>query len=220
MVVGAHIDKSLKQKILANEYVDFAKLVSKDKILRSDNNETKMELVTRGGSTFFVPASDNVHIVNFAKWEQAFRIFSNIYTKAYPWKSSELIQYNHIICAASQSFSWENVYSYDKEFRMHISNFPQRSWAIILQQAWTMCLKDRVNRYDESHGGNKPRGKIKEPCSGFNKGLCKKGNNCHYEHRCKVPQCGKFGHGAHICRMRNISTDASPTAGAATNPKS
>ena len=199
MVVGAHIDKVLKQKILANEYVDFAKLMSKDKILHSDNNETKMELDTKGGSTFFVPASDNVHIANFAKWEQAFRIFANIYTKVYPWKSSELIQYNHVICAASQNFAWENVYSYDKEFHMHISNFPQRSWAIILQQAWTMCLKDCVNKYDEFHGGgNKPRGKIKEPCRRFNKGLCKKGNSCCYEHKCTVPQCGKFGHGAHI----------------------
>ena len=38
MVVGAHIDKLLTQKIVANEYVDFARLIAKDKITRNNNN--------------------------------------------------------------------------------------------------------------------------------------------------------------------------------------
>ena len=164
MAIGVHIDKVLKQKIVANEYVDFARLIAKDKITRNDQNETKMELVTRGGSTFFVPANEHANLTSFAKWEQAFRIFTNIYTKAYPWKSSELIQYNHVIGTAAQNFAWENVYSYDKEFRIYISNFPQRSWAVILQQAWTMCLKDRIgsigSNEDNHMSGNKFRGKI------------------------------------------------------------
>ena len=169
MVIGAHIDKLLKQKVVANEYVDFARLIANDKITRNDNNETKMELVTRGGSTFFVPANEHANVTNFAKWEQAFRRFANIYTKAYPWKSSELIQYNHVIGTAAQNFAWENVYSYDKEFRIHISNFPHRSWAVILQEAWTICLKDQIGSIEDNHmNGNKFRGKIKEPCRRFN----------------------------------------------------
>ena len=32
------------------------------------------------------------------------------------------------------------------------------------------------------------------------KGLCTAGHGCKYDHRCL--ECGKFGHGAHICRNK------------------
>ena len=155
MVVGAHLDRNLQSKTINSEYVDFSKLISRDQIGHEDEN--RMELVSRGGSTFFVPVADRLigrGINNFSKWEQAFRIFANVYTKVYPHKASELIQYNHTIYTAAQNFSWENVYAYEKEFRIHISNFPQRSWSVILQQGWTMCLKDRVHRFDDGNRGN------------------------------------------------------------------
>ena len=46
---------------------------------------------------FYVPADrDSTATTNFSKWEQAFRVYSNIYTRTYPTKSTELIQYNHV----------------------------------------------------------------------------------------------------------------------------
>ena len=136
MVVGAHLDASLKQKIANHEYVDFARLIPRDCIAQEDDH--RMELVSRGGSTFFVPVADRENssvISSFNKWEQAFRVFANIYTRIYPDRAPELVQYNHIIFTAAQSFTWDNVYLYDCEFRMHLSNFLERSWSIILQQA-------------------------------------------------------------------------------------
>ena len=180
-----------------------------------------MELVSRGGSTFFVPVADREMqgngITNFQKWEQAFRVFSNIYLKAYPSRAIELVQYNHLIHTAAQTFVWENVYRYNKEFRLHIGNFPQRSWSIILQQAWSVYLKDRIsdgNGYASklhspgpgyNNGNNNNHKKIKEECKRFNKGKCNKGYCCQYEHRCLIR--GKFGHGAHICRHRKDKDD-------------
>ena len=154
LVIGSHLDTSLKQKIINHEYIDFARLVPKDRITHEDDHQ--MELVNKGGFTYFVPVSDREGIAgginSFTKWEQAFRVYSNIYTHYYPDKASELIQYNHIIYTASQSFSWENVYLYDCEFRMHLSNYPQRIWAVILQQAWSMCLKDKLSGTQEFRG--------------------------------------------------------------------
>ena len=201
LIIGAHIDPQIQQKILNHEYVDFSKLLPKGKICKEEDH--CMELINRGGSTFFVPVSDHEGSVisSFGKWEQAFRVFSNIYTRIYPGKASELIQYNHIIFTAANMYAWENVYQYDKEFRMHLSNYPGRSWSIILQQAWAMCLKDRINRGEDSRNvvyGNK----VKEICRRYNKGKCPNGFSCKYEHRCSVEYCGKFGHGAHICRKR------------------
>ena len=144
LVVGTHMDSSIKQKIINHEYVDFACLLLKDRITKEEDHH--MEIINKGSYTYFVPVSDreNTEITSHTKWEQAFRVFSNVYTRYYPDRATALIQYSHIIFSAAQTFAWDNVYMYDKEFRIHLSNYPQRSWAVILQQAWSMCLCDKV----------------------------------------------------------------------------
>ena len=210
MVIGSHVDAFTQHKIINHGYVDFVRLLPKgNKINSWDDN--RMELVNKGGMTYFVPVAEREvsGITNFNQWEQAFRIFSNIYTRAYPGRSSELIQYNHIIFTASNAYLWDNVYTYDKEFRYHLSKFLQRSWAIILQQAWSMYLKDRLQgqetrSYNSFNNIGQPEQKSKEICRRFNKGKCPNGASCKYQHRCDVPSCSKYGHGGHICRKRNM----------------
>ena len=73
-------------------------LIPRERIAKEDDH--CMELVSRGGSTFFVPVADRENsgvISSFNKWEQAFRVFANIYTRIYPDRVPELVQYNHII---------------------------------------------------------------------------------------------------------------------------
>ena len=135
-MVGNHVDTTTKEKIIKGDYVDFSKLIPKDRILAEE--DSKLELVIRNGKTFWTSASDTVTINSFARWEQAFRVFSNIYTGEYSDKSGQLIQYNYIIHSIAQSYTWENVYAYDKEFRLHISCHPHCQWDVILQQAWSM----------------------------------------------------------------------------------
>ena len=108
LVIGAHIDESMQQKIVRGEYIDFGKLLPRDKIISSEE-DNRLELVIRNGKTIWLPVSESVTINNFSKWEQAFRIYSNMYTKRYPEKSSELIQYNHIIHTIAGMYVWDNV---------------------------------------------------------------------------------------------------------------
>ena len=171
----------------------------------TSQEDTRMELVSRGGSTYFVPVNENTGTIShFGRWEQAFRVFSNVYLQTYPSRATELIQYNHLIYTASLSSVWENVYRYDKEFRMHLSNFPNRNWGVILQQAWSIYLKDRIQRNDDRAGSSgSGYAKKKEICKRFNKGKCTSGYRCSYDHRCLI--CGKFGHGAHICRNKKAA---------------
>ena len=212
LVIRSHVDAALQQKIVENQYVDFAQLLPKNKVNREEDH--RMEIISKGGLTYFVPVADRETsaINSFAKWEQAFRVFSNIFTRAFPHKATELIQYNYVIFTATNTYYWDEVYTYDREFRMHISNFPHRSWAVILQQAWSMYLKNKIsesrgnvsaNGNTGGHGGhgNQPHpNKSNENCKRYNKGKCPNGALCRYQHRCD--ECGKFGHGAHICRRR------------------
>ena len=98
-----------------HEYVDFVKLLRKDKV--NMDEDSPLVLVNKGGQTALMPYRDrSVTINSYNKWEQSFRIFSDVYTSHYPERAPELIQYNHIIHNASQTYYWDNVYTYDKEF--------------------------------------------------------------------------------------------------------
>ena len=61
-----------------------------------------------------------------------------------------------------------------------------------------MYLKDRLKVHEPHRvNGNNAYKSKKDVCKRFNKGLCTAGMGCRYEHRCL--ECGKFGHGEHIC---------------------
>ena len=204
--VGNYVDEITRNKIARGEYVDFAKLMPKDKLTSEDDNH--MEMVNKGGMSYWVPMSDrdNINISSYSKWEQAFRVFSNIYNQAFPNRSGELIQYHHTIFTASQTFAWDNVYRYDREFRIHMSRHHTRKWSVILQQAWSMFLKDKIssNNFERGVGqsgqGNGPRCKL---CFDFNRGNCTFGKKCKFDHRCSF--CNKFGHGSFNCRKANAN---------------
>ena len=205
LVLGNHVDESTKMKIVRGDYIDLSKLLPKDRVMTMDEPQ-RMELVTKEGHMYWVPAAESSRISNFGKWEQAFRIYANIYSKAYLHRSSELLQYSHLIHTASLSFMWDNVYRYDIDFRLHLAMFPKRSWAIILQQAWSLRLKDRLryNNYEHRGGNHATMHQHKQDdewgnlCKRYNRGHCTFGASCRFEHRCKY--CKKFGHGMHVCR--------------------
>ena len=209
LIMGAHIKELTLTKIEKGEYVDFGKLLPRDKVLSEE--DSRLKLIVRDGKTFWVPVSEMVVINGFSRWEQAFRIYSNIYTHKYPNRSTELIQYNHIIHSIAGIYVWDNVYAYDKEFRMHLAKHPERSWSVILEQAWAMKLRDRLYTWGDAVGhvtsalpgdrsGSGKKAKVNEPCKRFNRGNCNFGPNCKYEHRCAYEPCGKFGHNILNCQ--------------------
>ena len=202
-MMGAHVDEGMRQKIQSFAYVDLARLLPRDRII--DEEDNRLTWIQKNGQPWLVPAVDvegtsNTNGINsYSKWHIAFRIYSDSLTSKFPAKASELIQYEHIIYTASQTYAWQNVYLYDKDFRIHISKNPLRTWMVILQLAWNMRLKDRVssdfNYVRGSNSSNK-----REPCRRFQRGKCNYGINCKFEHRCTI--CTKFGHGAYMCRKR------------------
>ena len=198
VVVGAHLDDNMVEKIVKGDYVDFSKLLPRDRVMAEEDG--RLEMIIKNGRTYWAPVNPGINITNFSKWEQAFRVYSNVYTKHHPSRAAELIEYNHVIHTIASHYIWENVYLYDKDFRLHMSRNPARSWAIILQQAWSLRLRDRLMTSQQTQfaAGAPTRGRLNEPCRRFNRGRCNYGSNCKYEHRCNY--CNKFGHGSVNCR--------------------
>ena len=199
LIVAAHVDETIECRIRNGEFVDFSRLLPRDRVQMQQDNH--LEIINQNGHLSCAPvssgnSSSDFSINSFARWEQAFRVFSNIYTRQFPHRASELIQYNHVIHTASMTYSWSNVYAYEIDFRLHMARHPQRSWSVILQQAWNLRLKDR-HEYD-CRGSSHHTPKCREICFRYNAGKCTFGSHCKFDHRCGI--CGKHGHGAHNCR--------------------
>ena len=197
-MLGGNVDEITYNTIINGEYFDFSTLLSKDRL--SIEDDKCMEMINRNGLTYWVPVSDKEGntINSFHKWEQAFRVYSKIYTETFPSRASKLIQYGYTIQTASATFVWDNVYAYDRDFRIHLSRHPERTWSVILQQAWTLRMKDRIGTFGNRNGQNKGNSGNKNICYKYNRGRCSFGFNCKFDHKCSI--CGKFGHGAYNCQ--------------------
>ena len=192
LVVAAHVDESVAKKIRGGKYVDFAKILPRDRV--QDEQNTCLQTVTmQDGHLGCTSTTDQSSVItSFAKWEQAFHVYSNIYSRQYPQRASELIQYNHVIHTVAMTYSWSNVYAYDIDFRLHMARHPLRSRLVILQQAWNLRLREKNNNFTDR------RKKRRDICFRFNRGHCGYRDHCKFDHRCDI--CGKHGHGAYNCR--------------------
>ena len=204
-MVAAHVDQTTRNRIVEGKYVDFVRLLPRDRLADENGDDTR-QMYMRNGQPVWMTAEERsmekaiekegLTISNFGKWEQAFRVFTNIYTEAFPSRAKQLTQYSHVIHSAAMTFVWSNVYAYDKDFRIHLSEFPDRSWGVILQQAWNMRLREKL--VFSSSSGERNFERKRNVCYRFNRGNCSYGLKCKFEHKCAF--CSKFGHGSFNCR--------------------
>ena len=220
--ITCHVDDSLKAKIEKGLFMELEKLLVKDHLFgrQSIANDNRMGLFTKDGMTYFAVTVDrDVKISNVRKWEQAFRVYAAIYSKANPSQASKIWQYVHIINSAASSFQWSNVAEYDYTFRQLMSEYPQRSWAKTYLQGWNIIMRDHLIRDNHQGGGNKSFSK-ENICWPFNKGKCTD-SNCPKEHRCAY--CGKWGHSVQVCRKKkkgNFAGHGNPKNGEGGNSQS
>ena len=209
--VTCHIDPNLKQKIERGEYVDLEKLLLKDPSggAININDESKVELVSKDGHTYFRPVKES-QINGLRKWEQAFRVYATVYSQANPERVVEVWQYMHVINVAASAYQWSNVTYYDNTFRQLMAFKPNRSWAETYNQGWNLALKEPLNgrnnsnptggqssaRSSSSHEGKK-HDWHDDCCWKYNHKKCRR-SNCPFDHRCTY--CGGWNHGFYNCR--------------------
>ena len=195
--VSCHVDENLKTKIQRGEFVELEKLLPKNRKLNSEN---RMELVYREGRSYFVPAAVDTKISNIRRWEQAFRVYTAIYSEANPSRAAEIWQYIYVINSAASTYIWDNVANYDYTFRHLMSCNPSRSWAKIYNQMWNLSMKEFIPRGNftsqistprrdssETHSNQSSGKKQRKPkyCWAYNRGNCKEATSrCKFVHRC------------------------------------
>ena len=209
--ITCHIEQSLREKIEKGEYVELERLLVKPH--QASSYGQRLELVNRDGATYFAPAEPKNNKVNgLKKWEQAFRVYASIYCRANPHRSVEIWQYIHVIHTAAGSYVWDNVAQYDYIFRQLMGAHPERSWANIYQQMWSLSMREPLlrgggfsyngnNGNHSSHsqyGGNNMslKERRRKYCWKFNKNRPHE-SDCKYEHKCKF--CDAPTHGIYIC---------------------
>ena len=121
-----HINVNMRQKIEHGEYVDLECLLPKTRF-QTLSEEQHMQFINKDGASYLEPADRDLKITGIRHWEQTFRIYAAIYSKANPHRSSEIWQYIYIINTAASSYVWENVAYYDFTFRQLMSERPEQS---------------------------------------------------------------------------------------------
>ena len=64
MLVATHVKASICDKVLNCEYVDFAKLLRKERPGGSDEDQQKMTIINKGGQSYWVPFTDRHQSIN------------------------------------------------------------------------------------------------------------------------------------------------------------
>ena len=213
--ITCHMDPTLRSKIEKGEFVELEKLLPKN---RNKNNEGKLEWVHKEGMTYLAPVERDNRISGVRRWEQAFRVYAAIYSKAHPERSAEIWQYIHVINTAASTYIWDNVANYDYTFRQLMSNNPQRSWCRTYNQYWNLSMKDHIvnqikggNNYGQSNQKRQSSNKKNDHCWKFNKGACTQGKNCKWIHKCKY--CDSTDHSFNNCNKRNSRPTYEPPSG-------
>ena len=200
--ISCHIDQALMDKCHKGEYVELDKLLAKLKIDRYDREE-KIDIIKKEGQSYLVTSKDkDVRINNVRKWEQAFRVYAAIYSKANPSRAAEIWQYVHVIHTAATSYRWDNVAYYDVTFRHLMASNPQRSWAKTYTQGWSLAMRDPIQKHESySHAQSTPKAHgEKGVCWRYNKNKCKFGTHCRFDHKCSY--CGG-NHPAINCQKKS-----------------
>ena len=137
------VDKTLEDKILRGEYIDFALLLP-DTLYQSQTPEIQLRLDDSSsgpmGSPVTMVRKKKPVIDTFPKWLDAFMTYMLILVNAYPRRALELIKYQQIISRAVAKFKGLAWLSYDQQFRRRAAYDLSLSWDKVDLELWTVTF--------------------------------------------------------------------------------
>lgn len=166
----------LKEKIWAEEYIDFSTAFSKHQ------DSFQVTINENGISSVSVPQSKK--FITIEQWTDAFTIFSSVYRQRFPDVAEQLAQYGNTVRGIAKSRG--NWHFYDCQFRQLRQTY-QFPWGCIHHELYIKALSHRQPFRSEGpralRSGSPRSGPAKNTCNRYNKGQNCSG--CMYAHKCK-----------------------------------
>ena len=218
------VDKTLEDKILRGEYIDFALLLP-DTLYQSQTPEIQLRLDDSSsgpmGSPVTMVRKKKPVIDTFPKWLDAFMTYMLILVNAYPRRALELIKYQQIISRAVAKFKGLAWLSYDQQFRRRAAYDLSLSWDKVDLELWTVTFaglaKPHCNVCSSPYHAedvcpsadlNRKSRRPQTVCFDFNKSSGCRRRNCSYPHVCR--RCYSSTHTAPECTQPQPSSATRP----------
>ena len=222
------LDRSLEEKILRGEYVDFALLLP-DSLTHPQAPTLQFRLEDSSPGSAGTPITmvrKKPVIDSFHKWVDAFTTFMLVVVNAYPGRAAELITYLQIISRAEAKFRGLTWRHYDEQFRRRAAHDLSLNWGLVDLELWTVTFSGQAKPHcflcsSPYHGQGDcpiadparrpPRGPSSSHCFNFNKPSGCSRVACQFLHVCS--RCRSPAHPVMRCRTgRSEDTHKSPVA--------
>lgn len=179
--VGSHVLPSIKEKIVAGQYVDFETLLESQMNVSNDNKIT----ISNEGELILKPSTPSKQkITGIESWSDAFVIYCSIYLSAHPEKSQDLIKYMHTIRTGAKRHHGMGWKLYDQQFRLRLATDPSAgSFGQIDNELWLMYMASSSLPFDQLRGSNQNSRISKLKCYDYNFRQCVR-DHCSYLHFC------------------------------------
>jgi hypothetical protein len=133
--LSTNVSPKIKQKIVNGEFIEFSQLLQVDD---SQGESNKALWMNDQGQLVWEDCRPKQQVTSIHNWTSAFLIFSAIFLEAHPHRTQELLKYASLIRTAAARYQGWGWREYDKQFRMRQQIQPQRSWASIDNELWTL----------------------------------------------------------------------------------
>ena len=147
--LGLHrpLDRSLEDKILRGEYIDFSLLLP-DSIAhpQAPALQLRFDELSPGslGSPITVIRKRKPIIDSFHKWLDAYTTYMLTLVSHYPRRALELLKYQQIISRAESKFRGLTWLSYDEQFRHRAAQDLSLNWGLVDLELWTVTFSGQA----------------------------------------------------------------------------
>ena len=142
-----HLDKSLEDKILRGEYIDFSLLLP-DSITHPQAPALQLRCDESFPGSLGYPINmirkRNPIVDSFHKWLDAYTTYMIAIVSHYPRRALELLQYQQIISRAESKFRGLTWLSYDVQFRCRAAHDLNLNWGSVDLELWTVTFSGQA----------------------------------------------------------------------------
>ena len=220
------LEKSLEDKILRGEYVDFTLLLP-DSIAHPPPQSPSVQLQVEDSApgSFTAPVTmvrrKKPVIDNFHKWLDAYTSYMLVIVAAFPRRALELVKYQQIISKAVSQFKGLAWLAYDEQFRRRAAYDLTLSWDVVDMELWTItftglakphcfiCSSHYHNQADcpKADPARRPNRGGTACCFAFNKPTGCSRRPCQFAHICS--RCRSPAHALPNCPAEGSSRNGS-----------